>query len=244
MDAALLPYATELLSDFEELGSDSGLIVEVVRSLGLPAASFAVDLGCGKGANAIALASRLGFQVLGIELHTPFLEHCVRAAESAGVSERCTLRAGDIVKLAGNIEPVDLALLAALGDTLGPLDETMGVLRKYVKPGGFIVISDAFLREDGCTEFPGFEGYAGIEETRKRLTAWGDEIVRQVIEPDCDSDDDDEEAASICGRAAQIAQRHPQMESELTRFAERQASAYQYVEKNLMGAVWAVKLRR
>ncbi|MCC6539765.1 MAG: hypothetical protein IT162_19610 [Bryobacterales bacterium] len=72
---------------------------------------------------------------------------------------------------------------AALGDVLGPLDETMRVIRPFTRPGGWIIVSDPYVREGASSHFAGFESYASRKETVRRLTAWGDRLVREVAAP-------------------------------------------------------------
>ena len=211
-EVALLPYIPELLADLDELGSDAEVITEVIGELGLPNGAQVVDLGCGKGATAFEIAQELRLNVLGIELFEPFVQVCTRLAKERQLESRCRFVHGDIVKLAGRVPPADVAVFAALGDVIGRLDEAIKVVRKYVKPGGFLVISDAFIADGGSSDFPGFEQYANHEETLHRLTASGDRLVREVWEDDEEGEDEDSEGALISARAEAIAQRHPRIE--------------------------------
>ena len=112
---ALLPFLPELLADLDELGSDAELIAGVLTDLHLSRTAKVIDLGCGKGAVSIEIASKLGLQVLGIELFAPFVAHCVAAARQAGVDQLCEFRQGDAKSLAGHLPPADAVVFAALG---------------------------------------------------------------------------------------------------------------------------------
>ena len=46
----------------------------------------------------------------------PFIDSCLDLASEAGVSEWCEFRHGNILKLAGQLEPADVAVFAAFGD--------------------------------------------------------------------------------------------------------------------------------
>jgi SAM-dependent methyltransferase len=177
---ALLPHLPELLADFQELGSDTALIVQVLKDLHLPARSFVVDLGCGKGATAIGIAAELGCRVLGVELFEPFVAHCRVASRHAGVGDLCEFRLANAAALAGQLPPADAVVFAALGDVLGSPSETMRIIRQYTRPGGFVIVADVFLREGGSTAFEGFENSLSHRETVSGLTAWGDTLIRQA----------------------------------------------------------------
>ena len=201
IEPQLLPYVPTLLADLEELGSNAGQIVEVVREFQLPDTTRVIDLGCGKGVVSVEIADELGFHVLGIELFEPFIQSCIQCAREAHVSDVCMFRHGDILKMVDQVEPADVAVFAALGDVLGRLDETIDVIRKFVKPGGLILVSDAFVTDGGSTSFAGFENYAMHDETVRRLTKWGDVLEREVLASPDESDEDDEESAMIQKRA-------------------------------------------
>ncbi len=238
---ALLPYLPELLADLAELGSDSEAITSVLDDLNLIKPTTVVDLGCGKGAVAVQVAEDLNLRVFGIDLFKPFIESCKELAESRGVSEMCYFIHGDILKLAGKIEPCDIAIFAALGDTLGPLDQTISVIRQYAKPGGYMVISDGFIKDGGSSNFPGFEQYAEHADMIARLTACGDTLVNEIIEADdCDRGEHDEDKM-IAARARAIAARRPEIAAEVLNFAKTQAAEYDFIDENFTGAIWVLR---
>lgn len=234
----LLPYVPELLADLGELGSDAQAITRILEELNLTGAASVVDLGCGKGAVAVEIAEALNIKVLGIDLFEPFIKPCKELAESRGVSELCHFIHGDILKLAGNIDPRDVVIFAALGDVLGPLDQTISVIRQYAKPGGFIVISDGFIKDGGSSDFPGFEQYSDHDNTISRLTACGDALVSEAIEA---FDFNRGEAELIAERASVIAARRPEIAAKVFKYAETQAAEYEYLDENFIGAIWVLK---
>lgn len=197
------------------------------------------DLGCGKGATAIAIASGLGLRVLGIELFEPFVAQAEALARDAWASHLCQFRHGDVRTTAEGLPSADVAVFAALGDVLGDPAETMRVVRQHVRPGGYVLLADVFLRDGGSVEFPGFERYRSRIETVRGLTAWGDELFREVpaIDDENDDDDGDEDATAIHRRASALAERHPQCREQLLAFADDQAKADAHIAENLVDAV-------
>lgn len=251
-DVRLLPYLPDLLADLDELGSDAELITAAIGQLDLPAAPQVVDLGCGKGAVAVEIADTLGFAVTGIELFTPFLASCEALAVCRGVSRHCRFVPGNVRDLYQTLEPHDVAVFAALGDVLGPLDETIAIVRQYVKPGGYMVVSDPFVRPGGRVDFDGFEHYAERELTEQRLLACGDELVALHVEPFDDllvefaaEDDDESDEGELIGqRAREIVQRlgaeHADSAAVLA-FAAAQVAENLFIEENLQDAIWVLR---
>jgi SAM-dependent methyltransferase len=245
VDPILLPLVPELLADLDELGCDADLIVEVLEDLGLPGTSRVLDLGCGKGAVAIEIARELGFRVLGIDLFEPFIAHCRERAASAGVSNLCKFQHADILKVVDAFDPVDVAVFAAMGDVLGPLEETMGVIRRFVRPGGYIVINDDYVKDGGKAAFPRFESYASHDQTLRQLQSHGDLLVREALEaldgPDSGTSEGTSEGAVIRRRAEELAEQHPDLKAALLAFADEQIREYAFMEANLVPAVWLLR---
>jgi cyclopropane fatty-acyl-phospholipid synthase-like methyltransferase len=238
IDPALLPFVPELLADLDELGSDTELIVEAVQALQLPKSARVIDLGCGKGATSIAIAQTLGLEVVGVDLFAPFIELCRERAREAGVAHRCTFRRANILELGGKTEPADVAIFAALGDVLGPLDATIGVIRHLVKPGGYMIIADDFLARQAPTSLPSYDEYVSHEETLRRLESHGDTIAREIIEQDTEEED---EGALIRRRALTLAEKHPELADAFRQFADDQERAYAYIAEHLVAAIWVVR---
>lgn len=235
---ALLPYLPELLADLEELGSDARAITNVLHDLNLTQSASVIDLGCGKGAVAVEVAEDLNLKVLGVDLFEPFIRSCRELAEIRGVSEVCHFVHGDILKLIGNIDPGDVVILAALGDVLGPLDQTVAVIRQYAKPGGYIVISDGYIKDGGSSDFPGFEQYAEHDDMIARLTACGDTFVSEIIE---EVDFNRGEDELIAARARALAAQRPEIAADIMDYAEAQAREYDFLDENFVSAIWVLK---
>jgi len=157
----MLPFVPELIKDMWALGSFPDRIVELLRPFNLPPEKTRIlDLGCGKGAVFITLAHELGFRAVGIDACRPFLEEAKSKAEEYRVSERCRLEYGDIRKAVQTLKDFDVVIYVSLGGTLGGFDAIVGKLRQTVRPGGYLVIDDGFLKESNKLNRAGYEHYA------------------------------------------------------------------------------------
>jgi hypothetical protein len=124
---------------------------------------------------------------------------------------------------------------------LGSLDQTVSVIRQYTKPGGYMVISDGFIKDGGSSDFPGFEQYADHAEMIAQVTACGDSLVSETIElSDCDRGEH-REAKMIAARAKMIAARQPEIAVDVLRYAEKQAAEYDFMDENFVGAIWILR---
>ena len=240
-DVRLLPLLPELLADLWELGPSAEQVVAALESVGVGPDSTVLDLACGKGAVAVALAEQLGVRVDGIDAFQPFLQAARALATERSVSQRCRFEQGDIRKLLEKEGQYDVALLLSVGPVLGDYEQTIAGLRRLVRPGGYIVIEDGFLA-DGVTHLPLAEGYSGHSETLRQLTACRDVVVQEVICPT-------EQARSvnqrntdlIRQRASLVRASHSDFEQLIDEYVARQVRETQILGTDVLCAIWVLR---
>ncbi len=238
---ALLPLLPHLLADLRALGASPEAVVDLLRPLSLAPEARVLDLGCGKGAVAVALAEALAMRVVGVDAMAAFVEAARAWAEARGVAGRCRFVCADLRDHLHPAVPFDVLVYAALGDVLGPLDATVRALRPAVRPGGYLVIDDAFLVEEGSPPH-GYEGYAGRVETQRRLTAAGDEIVREVyLAPAGMQAVNRWNNARIGERAAELTRRYPEQAALIEAYVRRQERESEVLETAVVPALWLLR---
>ncbi len=249
-DTRLLPLLPELLADLSELGTSSGQIVSMLQSAGVQPGATVLDLGCGKGAVAVALAERLGLQVEGVDAFPPFLEAARTLAAERGVDSKCVFRQGDIRQLMGpdnkdsedkEDRQFDVVLLLSVGPLSGDHQKTLRDLRGLVRKSGHIVIDDGFLAE-GVEQLAGAEGYAGRAETLRRLTAWGDELVGEAVSPAEETRSlNEKNTALIRQRARQLKATNPNVAELIDEYVARQEHETRVLGTELVCATWILR---
>lgn len=242
-DAALAPYLSELLADLDELGSSAGTICDLVAPLGLdPSTTRVLDLGCGKGTNAVALAKRFGFRALGVDGFAPFIEDARRMAERGGVGDRCTFRCGDLREALEANPPYDIAVLAAMGRLLGDVRETQRQLRHAVRPGGYMILDDGYLVDGHEVDQENYAGYLPHAATVEALQSFGDTIVCDVHSTKNDiAAENAENTRRIRARAEALAKRHPQDAAVILAYVARQEEESAIIENDLINATWLIQ---
>ena len=78
-------------------GDEASLRRALSMMKGLPAAPDILDVGCGPGAQSLALASLTAGTITAVDAHAPFLADLNRAAESRGLDSRYVAKNGNIV---------------------------------------------------------------------------------------------------------------------------------------------------
>jgi SAM-dependent methyltransferase len=110
--------------------------------LGLMPGQRVLDLTCGPGLYAVALAER-GCAVTGVDFGPAAVAHARELAAAAGVAERCTIVEADVRDYATDPGAYDAALLLYGQLAVFPPDEAAALLKKAanaLRPGGRLVI--------------------------------------------------------------------------------------------------------
>ncbi len=228
----LLPVLAELFQDLDALGSDPAAVVAVLRRRGIdgPAARI-LDLGCGKGAVAIAVARELGAHVEGVDGFAAFVEAARERARREGLSDHCRFETADVRSFGRGDRPWDAVLFLGMAPVLGTLAETVAKLRGYVRTGGAIVLDDAGEPHP-------------IAERRKALEASGDRIAEEIVEPPAAIRAREAHLrAKLAAAADRIAARAPHLGPVLRAAIERQQEEGRRLAEEVSCALWCIERR-
>ena len=237
-----LPLLPEILEDLEELGGSAARIVELLRPLELPSGARVLDLGSGKGAVLLAVVDELDVDGVGVDAFPPFVEAAQKAARQRGLADRCSFHCGDLRDAASRMGPFNTAMMLGLGLAIGDQGEIVGILRRHVRPGGYLVVDDAFL-PDGVEEpVPGYDGYADHDTTLARLRSFGDELLQEKCSsPEATEQRIREDNEKIRRRAEALARRLPDREEQIRSYVERQEREAELARGSIIDAVWLLR---
>lgn len=241
-DPALLPFLPFLLQDIEELGGMSAYLYSVLAPLALPAGSTALDLGCGKGIIACEMAKRFGWNVRGVDLFEPFVKDARKRAQKMGVETLCRFEHGNARDAVKDTAPVDVLVLFSVGRLFGTIRDTMGELRKAVKPGGYLAIEEVYLA-------PGVAGPTRLygecvdkDTTLGELTAHGDSIADSREYPPADIAGWNKWALEcIERRTDEMLKDHPELELMLHEYNDMQRQCCEVLDTQLIGGIWLLE---
>ena len=239
----ILPYLPQLLTDMWALGSSPEKIVEMIRPLKLSEDSTRVlDLGCGKGAVGIQLAKHFGFKVVGVDACEPFLaEARIKAAEHS-VESRCEFIRADIRDFVKTARDYDIVVLASLGGIFGGYNHTVNILRNTLRPGGYLIIDDGFLKGDRPLSRSGYTYYLPYNQAIENLTARGDELITEVILTyEQNSAIDREYINALKKRSTPLLKKNPELKQLINKYIKNQEIECDVIENNLTGAIWLIQ---
>lgn len=248
--AELLPVLPALVAELEDLGARGDDVIGILEALpnhALGKDSRVLDLGCGKGAAALAIAAERGAQVLGVDGIDDFIEHARGRAEQLGLSSRCQFEVGDVRAYVEDSHDHDLVIMLALGETLGDMPTTIARLRGCVAPGGHMLIDGAYLGDesdgsDGSDESGMMDAYPSHEEARAELSSWGDVIVAERVVDGADLEAHYRGVTdTISQHARRLAAAHPGLAESILAFADRQRDAIETLGSPVVGCLWLLR---
>src|SRR5512134_2942655 len=127
----LVPILGDLFTGIDSLGSSPRRVIRMLKSAGLRKGDRLLDLGCGKGAAAIAAAKELGCRCVGVDAVEEFITAARTSAATQAVEHRCEFRLGDI-RTAKFRAKFDAAIMLGVCDVV----TARRLLRKHLHAGG------------------------------------------------------------------------------------------------------------
>ncbi|MBD8028651.1 class I SAM-dependent methyltransferase [Ureibacillus sp. Re31] len=142
-------------------------IDKVIELLELTGNDKVIDIGAGKGEILLRIIERYRSKCIAIEKYSDFTEQLQVNAKNRGLLKNIEIITED-AKVAINTinEQFDVAICIGSTHALGGLHETLGMLRKCVKKGGYILIGEGYWKQQPSKEY--LEALGGAEESELR----------------------------------------------------------------------------
>ena len=154
-------------------GNDESTLKALARCEHLPAQPEILDVGCGTGAQTLALATGSDGHITAVDLIPSFLARLDRNVVRLGLEERIEIRQADMNKLPFSEASFDLVWSEGAIYIMG-FDNGLSEWRPLVKPGGYLVVSEvSWFRPDPPQEVLDFwqENYPAIRTVDENLAA-------------------------------------------------------------------------
>jgi len=243
----LLPFLPYLLQDFWELGSDPGVMTELIKKhVSLSEKTTVLDLACGKGAVSVRVAQKLQTRVKGVDLIPEFIDIATQKAHEYDVAGLCDFAVGDINETVATETDYDIVILGAVGDVLGNPSETLRKLKRVVKTGGHILIDESYMKDDGKPEDIRYKNYEYLTEKQwaALFAESGLELVETVSASSLESPENLDSVSGmryITKRANELMEKHPDKKAMFEGYVRSQQSEYDDIDNSLEGAVWILR---
>lgn len=240
-DEVLLPYMSYLLQDLWSLGSAVDQIIGVVKDLDLISTSTVLDLGCGKGAVCIRIASELRCKVTGVDAMPEFITDAEKKAAEHNVINLCKFIEDDIRDFTSAPHEFDVVILASLGGIFGSIDQTIKALRTQVKPNGYMIIDDGYLKTGKMMNRNGYEHLTDHEETIRKLTAFNDILLHEESTSEISRKINEEYLVMIKSRGKELIELKPELKDKVESYIALQKEECIYIDENIEGVLWLLQ---
>lgn len=172
----------------EAPGDDESTLRAFRLMQAVPDAARILDVGCGPGAQTVALARYSQATVTAVDTHQPFLDELKRRAVAAGVAERVNTVQASMFALDFD-EPFDVIWSEGAVYIIG-FEDGLRAWRKLLKPGGYVAVTElSWLQPNppqDALKFwqEGYPGMATVEENLARLRRAGYQPVAHFTLPE------------------------------------------------------------
>lgn len=156
---------------------------------GLPAAPEILDLGCGAGAQTFHLAALTAGRITALDSHEATIIRLRAEALRQGLGDRVEAIVGDMGDPPVPDEAFDLVWSEGALYNIG-IPKALEVCARVLKPGGYLVFTDAVWRRDDAPEAvrAGFEadypGMGGVEDLFQLIERSRFDLVAHFTLPD------------------------------------------------------------
>ena len=244
----LLPYLPYVLQDYWELGSDPDVMARLIeKHISLSDGIRILDLACGKGAVSVKIANRLGVSVKGIDITHAFIEYAEQKAKEYGVDDLCEFVIGDINEAVKTERDYDCVILGAVGPgVLGGPAETLKKLKAVMKPGGYILIEEGYIPDEGNREKIRYN--KDIHLTKQQWMDVFKDADLDLVETASGFGEGDLDSvsgmAAITARANELIEKYPDKKAMFEGYVRDQQNEYDDISDSLICVTWVLRKKQ
>jgi predicted O-methyltransferase YrrM len=241
-DIGIVKYLPYILQDFWEIGSSPEEIIKIIKKNKTNYSSLNIlDLGSGKGAVSIKIASELKCKCIGIEAINDFVVFSNNKSKEFSVNDICVFEKNDIRTRIETLGKYDVIVLGAMGAVLGNYHETLSKLSPHLNKDGLIIIDDAFVEDDCNKDYPNVLRKIDLLNQIKQA---GMELVDKITNDDIPNTDErfEDEFKNLEKRCLELIEKYPEDKELFSRYIQNQKEEYKILSNEIIPAMFIIKL--
>nr|MCL2293745.1 class I SAM-dependent methyltransferase [Spirochaetota bacterium] len=239
----LIKYLPYILQDFWEIGSSPEEILKIIKKHKKDYSNLNVlDLGSGKGAASIKIASELKCKCLGIDGIDDFVIFSNNKARELGIDNICTFETNDIRARIKTLGKYDVIIMGGTGPVLGDYYSTLSQLTPHLNSDGIIIIDDAYADDDCTAEYP---NVLRKSEVYKQISSAGMELIEKITINDIPETNEiyNEEFENVKKRCMELAEKYPEDKELFLEYTEKQKREYEILSNEIIPVMLAIRRR-
>ncbi len=239
-DKELFPFLPYILQDTWEIGADPEIIISLIQKHMSNFSKLNVlDLGCGKGAVSVMLASKLKCSCHGIDAVPEFINEANKKAKEYSVNHLCKFEVDDIRIKIKTLPRHDIIILGAIGPVFGDCYSTLTVLSNNISPDGVIVIDDGYIENSGSFTHPLI---LKQDELHRQIEAAGMRLVDEaIIGKNEIRYSDDQIFSCLKKRCLELMEMHPEKHNLFEAYIKKQEVENDVLENKIVCSTLVIK---
>jgi len=240
-DVDLVKYLPYILQDFWDIGTPPDEIIKLIRkNLSDYSKLNVLDLGSGKGAVSIKLASELKCRCLGIEAIEDFVFFSNEKSKEFSVDGLCSFERNDIRTRIKTLGKYDVIILGAIGPVFGNYHDTLLQLTPHLNSGGLLIINDAYA-DDNCEK--DYPNVLRKSELLKQITDAGMELLDEISADDIPGMDEDydDQFENVQKRCMELAAKYPEDKDLFWGYIKKQKDEYAILSNEITPAILVIR---
>jgi 2-polyprenyl-3-methyl-5-hydroxy-6-metoxy-1,4-benzoquinol methylase len=240
-DIGLIKYLPYILQDFWEIGSSPDEIIKIIKKYKSDYSNLTVlDLGSGKGAVSIKIASELNCKCFGIDGIDDFVIFSNKKSKEYSVNKICTFETGDIRTRIKTLEKYDIIILGAIGNVFGNYYNTLLQLVSHLNKDGLIIIDDAYVENDSKNYY---SNILSENELIKQVNDVGMKIIEKITinENPVINEEYENEYKNVEKRCMELIEKHPENKDLFSGYIEKQKKEYDILKNEITPVMFVIK---
>jgi cyclopropane fatty-acyl-phospholipid synthase-like methyltransferase len=237
----LIKYLPFILQDFWEIGTSPEEIIKIIKKYKTNYSRINVlDLGSGKGAVSIKIASELGCNCFGIDGIDDFVIFSNSKSKEYSVNNICTFETNDIRTRIKSLGKYDIIILGAIGAVFGNYYDTLFQLAPHLNKDGLIIIDDAYV-EDNCNKnYPNILRKSDLLDQIKNA---GMELIDVITFNEISelNEEFENEFQNIQNRCMELVGKYPEDKELFYKYIEKQKREYEILSNEIISVVLIIK---
>ena len=238
-DTAIIPFLPYILQDFWEIGTPTEIVINLIQNNCKNQSTLNVlDLGCGKGAVSVQLATALKCNCYGIDGISEFIETAKAKAREYEVSTLCRFEVGDVRTKIDKIDKFDIIILGATGPIFDDYYTALTALSQHLTDEGIIIVEEGYIDDMSTIQHP---TYSFRKELLKQFEQAGMELVDETVGQYGEWADIAKDMEKIVARCNELKAKYPEKSSLFENYVQNQASEYDVLENEMSGSIMVLK---